>query len=130
MDCREIRVLRARAETGELREALVEDLAMPLRSRPDLPGRGSAAAATASPPYFLLTSGIVRGDGHLADLLAVEPVRAADGRDSFRDPVQGQPMGDEIGEGVLARLDQRPAGHEVGVSAPQTATSVICLWTM
>src|SRR5829696_3018058 len=40
MDGREIRVLRPRAETGELGEALVEDLAMPLRSRPDLPGRG------------------------------------------------------------------------------------------
>ena len=32
---------------------------------------------------------------------------------------QWQPVGDEIGEGVLARLDQRPAGHEVGgVGAP------------
>src|SRR5215212_7020548 len=64
-------------------------------------------------------SDIVRSDGHLANLLAVEPVGAADGRDSVRDPVQRQPVGDELGKGVFARLDQRPAGHEVGsVGAP------------
>src|SRR5215213_11614168 len=40
MDGREIWVLGARTKTGELGEALVEDLAMSLRSRPDLPGRG------------------------------------------------------------------------------------------
>src|SRR5829696_808837 len=40
MDNREIWVLGARAKTGELGEALIEDLAMSLRSRPDLPGRG------------------------------------------------------------------------------------------
>src|SRR5829696_10537196 len=40
MDGREIWVLGARAETGELGEALVEDLAVTLRSWPDFPGRG------------------------------------------------------------------------------------------
>src|SRR5215210_3027962 len=117
MDGREIWVLRARAETGELGEALIEDLAMPLRSRPDLPGRGVPRrrdrCPAVLPPRFVqhptsdfrLRSDIVRGDGHLANLLAVEPVRATNGRDSLSDPVEWQPVGDKIGEGVLARLN-------------------------
>src|SRR5215204_5736441 len=96
MDGREIWVLGARAETGELGEALVEDLAMSLRSRPDLPDGGVRRRrdrfTAVLPPFFAhhptsalpthrLPSGIMRGDGHLANLLAVEPVGAANGRD-------------------------------------------------
>src|SRR5215212_7632469 len=81
MNGREIRVLGARAKTSELREALVEDLAMSLRSRPDLPGRGIRHCrdrfAAVLPIFHVrhpapdsrLRSGIVGGDGHLADLL-------------------------------------------------------------
>src|SRR5829696_5849971 len=148
MDGREIRVLGARAETGELGKALVENFTMSLRSRPDLPGRRvrrrrdrfAAVLPTlfadhptsALPPHRLT-------DSRQASCAATATLRISSPSSRYVPPMAATPSATRSSgsrwetrsaKGYLPdSISARPA-TKWGVSAPQTATRVICLWTM
>src|SRR5829696_3566886 len=149
MDGREIWVLGARAETGELGEALVEDLAVPFRGRPDLPGRGISRrrdrfAAVLSPlfvhhPTPDFASGTGPPDSVQASCAATATLRISPPSSRYVPPMAATPSATRSSgsrwdtrsaKGYLPdSISARPA-TKWGVSAPQTATRVICLWTM
>src|SRR5215218_7937639 len=137
MDGRKIWVLGARAETGELGEALVEDFAIPLRSWPDLPGRGIRRRRnrfTSVLPTLCVQH--PTSDSVQASCAATATLRISSPSSLYVPPIAETPSATRSSgsrcetrsaKGYLPdSISARPA-TKWGVSAPQTATRVICL---